>query len=87
MTHMLRASRRAARARRMTATWRLAVATVFEVRDEIWEVVEPMIPPVKVPERQGRRPVPDRVCYEAIVFVMITGIAWGHLPSSLAAQE
>jgi hypothetical protein len=30
---------------------RLAVATVFEVRDEIWEVVEPMIPPVKVPER------------------------------------
>jgi hypothetical protein len=35
------------------------VATVFEVRDEIREVVEPMIPPVKVPERQGaagRRP-------------------------------
>jgi transposase len=29
---------------------------VIEVRDEIWEVVEPMIPPVKVPERQGRRP-------------------------------
>jgi hypothetical protein len=36
------------------------VATVFEVRDEIREVVEPMTPPVKVPERQGpaagRRP-------------------------------
>jgi transposase len=49
------------------------VATVFEVRDEIWEVVEPMIPPVKVPERQGRRPVADRVCFEAIVFVMDLG--------------
>ena len=57
------------------------MATVFEVRDEIWEVVEPMIPPVKLPERQGRRPVADRVCFEAIVLVMITGIAWGHLPS------
>jgi hypothetical protein len=34
------------------------VATVFEVRDEIRKVVEPMIPPVKVPERPaaGRRP-------------------------------
>jgi transposase len=64
----------------------LAVATVFEVRDEIWEVVEPMIPPVKVPERQGRRPVADRVCFEAIVFVMITGIAWGHLPSELGCS-
>jgi len=36
------------------------VATVFEVRDEIREVVEPTIPPVKVPERQGRRPVVGR---------------------------
>jgi hypothetical protein len=37
------------------------VATVFEVRDEIREVVEPMIPRVKVPERQGRRLVVGRV--------------------------
>ena len=49
------------------------MATVFEVRDEIWEVVEPMIPPVRLPERQGRRPVADRVCFEAIVLVMIHG--------------
>jgi transposase len=40
------------------------VATVFEVRDELGEVVEPMIPPVKVPERQGRRPVVGRMCFD-----------------------
>lgn len=40
------------------------MATVFEVRDEIREVVEPTIPPVKVPERQGRRPVVGRVCFD-----------------------
>jgi transposase len=45
-----------------------------------------MIPSVKVSERQGRRPVADRVCFEAIVFVMITGIAWGHLPSELGCS-
>jgi hypothetical protein len=37
-------------------------------------------------ERQGRRPVADRVCFEAIVFVMIAGIAWGHLPSELGCS-
>jgi hypothetical protein len=36
----------------------LAVATVFEVRDEISEVVEPMIPPVKVP--RAARPAAGR---------------------------
>jgi len=36
---------------------------VFEVRDELWEVVEPMIPPVWMPARQGRPPVADRVCF------------------------
>ena len=45
------------------------MATVFEVRDEIREVVEPMIPPVKVPERQGRRPVVGRVCWTAPSFL------------------
>ena len=40
------------------------MATVFEVRDEIREVIEPMIPPVKVPERRGRRPVVGRVCFD-----------------------
>jgi hypothetical protein len=34
------------------------VVTVFEVRDEIWEAVEPMIPPVKVPERRAVRGLP-----------------------------
>jgi len=62
------------------------MATVFEVRDELWELVEPMIPPVSVPEGPGRRPVPDRVCFNAIVFVLVTGIAWAHLPRELGCS-
>jgi transposase len=62
------------------------MATVFEVRDELWEVVESTIPPVKTPEKQGRRPVPDRVCFNAIVFVLVTGIAWAHLPRELGCS-
>jgi transposase len=62
------------------------VATVFEVRDEVWEAVEPMIPPVRQPEKQARRPVPDQVCFSAIVFVLVTGIAWAHVPRELGCS-
>jgi hypothetical protein len=34
------------------------MARVFEVGDELWELAEPLIPPVKVPAHQGQRPVP-----------------------------
>src|SRR3712207_1463893 len=62
------------------------MASVFEVRDELWELVEPLIPPVAVPEKQGRRPVPDRVAFNAIVFVLVSGIAWRHLPRELGCS-
>ena len=62
------------------------MASVFEVRDEVWEVVEPLIPPVLPPPGSGRRPVPDRVAFNAIVFVLVTGIAWRHVPRELGCS-
>ncbi len=62
------------------------MASVFEVRDELWAVAEPLIPPVRTPSRQGQRPVPDRVAFNAIVFVLVTGIAWRHLPRELGCS-
>ena len=62
------------------------MASVFEVGDELWEVAEPLIPPVRVPARQGQRPVPDRVAFNAIVFVLVTGIAWRHLPREMGCS-
>src|ERR671934_1181983 len=62
------------------------VASLFEVRDELWEVAEPLIPPVRTPARQGQRPVPDRVAFNAIVFVLVTGIAWRHVPRQIGCS-
>jgi transposase len=62
------------------------VASVVEVGDELWELAEPLIPPVKVPAHQGQRPVPDRVAFNAIVFVLMTGIAWRHLPREVGCS-
>jgi transposase len=52
------------------------MASVFAVRDEVWEVVEPLLPDLPEQVGPGRRRVPDRTAFNAIVFVMVTGIAW-----------
>lgn len=54
------------------------------VSDELWELVEPLLP---VRERRyrypGRQRLPDRECLCGILFVLHTGIAWEHLPREL----
>src|ERR671919_792228 len=59
---------------------------MWQVRDELWGVVEPLVA-VHEPDRRGGRPrVDDRVCFGAIVFVLFTGIAWQHLPRELGCS-
>lgn len=55
-------------------------ASIWRVRDELWEVVGPLLPEHRPDPRGGRPRVDDRVCFNAIVFVLFTGIAWRHLP-------
>jgi transposase len=63
------------------------VATsVWKVRDELWEVAEPLLPAYRPDPRGGRPRVDDRVCFNAIVFVLFTGIAWRHLPRELGCS-
>jgi transposase len=53
------------------------------VPDELWELVETLIPPVKPrPQGGGRSRVDDRAVFTAIVFVLTSGCAWRHLPPS-----
>jgi transposase len=61
------------------------MATVFEVRDEVWEVVEPLLPAAPV-QATGRPRVPDWVAFNAIVFVLVTGIAWRFVPRELGCS-
>ena len=54
------------------------------VSDELWNLIEPIIP-VK-PRRfrhAGRKPVPPRACLTGILFVLKTGIPWEDLPQEM----
>ena len=61
-------------------------ASVWQVRDELWDVLEPLVPKSEPDPRGGRPRVDDRLCFGAIVFVLFTGIAWRHLPRELGCS-
>ena len=49
------------------------------VSDELWEVIEPLLPE-EPPKPNGGRPcVPDRTTLTGILFVFKTGIPWEML--------
>jgi transposase len=50
------------------------------VTDDLWEIVEPLLPPEPPKPRGGRPRVPDRAALTGIVFVLKTGIPWEMLP-------
>ena len=53
------------------------------VTDELWEVVEPLLPPHPPRPKGGRKPVDDRACFAGILFVLKTGIGWEDLPAEM----
>lgn len=63
----------------------------WEVSDEFWRLVEPLVPvPTRDAARQylrkaggGRKPLAPRRVFEAIVYVLRTGIQWKALPKEV----
>ena len=53
------------------------------VTDELWEIIEPLLPK-EPPKLKGGRPrVPNRAVLTGIVFVLKSGIPWGMLPKEM----
>ena len=53
------------------------------VTDELWETIEPLLPP-EPPKPQGGRPrIDDRAALTGIVFVLKSGIPWEMLPQEM----
>jgi transposase len=65
----------------------------WEVSDDFWQLIEPLIPhrqrlEGKDYKRQpggGRKPMASRRVFEAIIFVLRTGIQWKALPRELGS--
>jgi transposase len=53
------------------------------VSDDLWEIVEPILPPLKKSSKGGRPPVGNRETLTGILFVLKTGIPWEDLPQEM----
>jgi transposase len=53
------------------------------VPDELWELVEPILPKHLYIAGVGKPRVPDRVCLTGIIFVLKTGLPWEDFPQEM----
>ena len=58
-------------------------STIPLVPDELWEIVEPLLPPEIPRPNGGRPPIPDRACPTGIIFVLKSGTPWEMLPQEM----
>src|SRR6516162_8707510 len=56
----------------------------WSIADDLWEAIALLIPPRvnRHPFGGGKPPTPDRVCMEAIFFVLCTGCQWKALDAT-----
>jgi putative transposase len=59
----------------------------WTVSDELWEKVEPLIPPAPSHAKGGRPRMDNRRAFEAMVYVLRTGIQWNALPREMGASS
>jgi transposase len=53
------------------------------VSDELWEVIQPLLPAERPKPKGGRPPIADRAALAGIIFVLKSGIPWEMLPQEL----
>ena len=53
------------------------------VTDDLWEVIEPLLPEEPPKPKGGRPRIDDRAAFTGILFVLKTGIPWEMLPQEM----
>jgi transposase len=56
------------------------------VDDELWELIEPILPRWTPSPKGGQPRKPDRLCLTGILFVLKTGIAWEDFPQEMGCS-
>jgi len=51
-----------------------------EIPDDLWQLIEPILPPDKPPGANGRPRVPNRTVLNGILYVLRTGCQWKMVP-------
>jgi transposase len=58
-----------------------------EIPDDLWNLIEPHLPPVKAPGTAGRTPVPNRTVLNGVLHVLRTGCQWRMIPKEFGSKS
>ena len=67
--------------RRRKAVNEAELGTIWEVPDELWAVVAPVLAALDPPPRGGKPRVDQRAAFNAIIYRLRTGCQWNRLPA------
>jgi len=56
------------------------LATIWEVSDELWKILEPILTQFDPPSWTGRTRTDQRAALNGILYQMRSGCQWNHLP-------
>ena len=56
--------------------------TIWQVPDELWSKIKPIIQKCDPPRHTGRRRIDPRAALDAIIFRMRSGCQWNNLPKT-----
>ena len=57
-----------------------ALATIWEVDDELWKIIQPILNEWDPPSGTGRPRTDPRAALDGIIYQMRSGCQWNHLP-------
>ena len=60
-----------------------ALDRIWEVPDDFWKEIEPLIAEIDPPKATGRKREDPRKMLDAIIFRMLSGCQWNRLPKYL----
>jgi len=56
------------------------LATIWEVSDELWKIIQPILTELDPPSWTGRDRIDQRGALNGIIYQMRSGCQWNHLP-------
>lgn len=59
--------------------------TIWRVSDELWQQIQPVIPPLPPKKKTGRPRVDDRIVLDGILYVLRTGCQWKQVPTEFSS--
>lgn len=73
--------------RQRKAVNEVALATIWEVPDDLWAMIVPVLAELDPPRTSGKPRIDQRAAFNAIIFRLRSGCQWNRLPAGFPSDS